>query len=117
METSTFWKPTALPSNPEAKASLSGKRNFTRLMERRSSKEAPDTFLFLLGLRQEDTRVLAKRGGGGPESQQRLEALASKERRSSTRPKNSPNKAQRGPGGETGKKGKDSPQLFTTAWS
>lgn len=62
-----FESPPHSRSNPEAKASLTGKRDFTRLMERRSSKEAPDTFLFLLGLRQEDTRVLAKRGGGGPD--------------------------------------------------
>ena len=79
----------------------------------------PDTFLFLFGLRREYTPPVfnQKRRRRARQSQQRREASAEKEGGLSTRPQNSPNKAQRGPGGETGNKGKDSPQLFTTAWS
>lgn len=58
--------PPPLSSNPEPKAT--GIRDFARLIKEGAAQRAQDTFLFLLGLRQEDTPlVLAKRGGGGPD--------------------------------------------------
>lgn len=85
-------------------------------MKEGAAQRAQDTFLFLLGLRQEDTPlVLAKRGGGGPgrvssEKQpwprRQLVHAAGELTEQSTPP---------GPDRETRKKGKDSPQLFTTA--
>lgn len=95
-------------SNHEAKVRLPGKRDFARRMKGGAAERlrTPSSFHLACGgilLRFRQKRRRAR------QSQQRQEALAAKEGGSSTRPENSPNKAQRGLGGERGKREKIHP--------
>lgn len=65
--TPAFWKPTALPSNREAKASLTGKRDFTRLMKGGAARRLRTPFSFYLACGRRILGFSPKEGGGGPD--------------------------------------------------
>lgn len=106
-------------SNPEAKANLSGKRDFAKPLRGAAAAtrlRTPSSFFLACG-GSTLLRFSPKEEAAGQTESAARRSLGGEEGGLSTRPQNSPNKAQRGPGGETGNKGKDSPQLFTPAWS